>query len=374
MILPSPDDIIEEANMKLRPTHSNRSPELDYDAPPAYSPTDASTTFNNHSTIPSQLPARSTSYSAPLPTHPYAFSDIAHHARASSSLSLAHTRAQSYSTPHFSDIRTSFHAGPSTLFYNPASPYAPSRTPALSSSSKPSSRNDPEQHPEVLSNRAKLAPGESISLLLDPPPPSFNRSPAPDASYPPFEATALMGISNDLTTCFPLIAPPSTTIPHPFFTHDVNEQDWVRFLNDIRAAGLLAPSKSIVANVAPIARHLPPLMGMLATKGIELHLKGKRKGPIGDLISYWNHHFFNPRHLDVVLAQGVISYSGCDSMPPDTTEKALKSRASDDTNYDYQHNRFRDSRGRNRIRPKLRKSDILNSTDENWRLVVAFKL
>ena len=47
--------------------------------------------------------------------------------------------------------------------------------------------------------------------------------------------------------------PPSRENPHPFATHDVQEDDWKRFLGDLKKAAALTTRDKIVAGVAPMA-------------------------------------------------------------------------------------------------------------------------
>ena len=100
----------------------------------------------------------------------------------------------------------------------------------------------------------KFAPGESVEALVNPPPPGFLRMP-PSLQYPPFEATALIGASKTkLDAGFPPILPPSTDYPHPFITHDVMEEDWVRFVGDLKKAAGLAIMDRVVSNALPMVK------------------------------------------------------------------------------------------------------------------------
>lgn len=47
--------------------------------------------------------------------------------------------------------------------------------------------------------------------------------------------------------------PPTHVDPHPFATHDVNEEDWARFLDDIRRAGSLSPLNKFAVGAVPFA-------------------------------------------------------------------------------------------------------------------------
>jgi Domain of unknown function (DUF4646) len=62
------------------------------------------------------------------------------------------------------------------------------------------------------------------------PPPSFSRAPPSQCSYPPFPPTYLISTGSSLDKGFPLLPPPSNAQPHPFVSHDVNEEDWARYV------------------------------------------------------------------------------------------------------------------------------------------------
>ncbi len=153
-----------------------------------------------------------------------------------------------------------------------------------------------------------FAPGKDPKTLLNPPPPSFGRAPAP-APYSMFPAMVLIGKGNTLDRGFPYIPPDSPLVPHPFVTHDVNEQDWRRFLHDMRVAGSLSPMNRVVAGLAPLALGIGIIFGMsflascgyglqtdhrrsagfFIVKGVDSLLKRTKKGPVSQLIDAWNH-------------------------------------------------------------------------------------
>ena len=99
----------------------------------------------------------------------------------------------------------------------------------------------------------RFAPGASPADILSAPPPGFNRAPPTSVSYAPFPPCSLLSLSKELASGFPPLAPPAAVSPHPFAAHDVKEEDWTRFLGDVKRAGALSPMNRIVANVAPMA-------------------------------------------------------------------------------------------------------------------------
>ena len=94
---------------------------------------------------------------------------------------------------------------------------------------------------------------------------SFTRAPPRDLPYGPFPPAVLHARSTDLVhDGFPLEPPTCQCAPlepHPFVTHDVNEDDWARFLHDVSSAGGLKPVDSKIADAAPRAMRTGLLIG-----------------------------------------------------------------------------------------------------------------
>lgn len=77
----------------------------------------------------------------------------------------------------------------------------------------------------------KLAPGESLETLLNPPPPPFLLSPPENMYFPSFEPITLISTSKTLHHGFPPVPPPARARPRPFAAHDIRKEDWLRFLH-----------------------------------------------------------------------------------------------------------------------------------------------
>ncbi|EPT05764.1 hypothetical protein FOMPIDRAFT_86757 [Fomitopsis schrenkii] len=148
-------------------------------------------------------------------------------------------------------------------------------------------------------------PGKSSASILDPPPPSFLRSPRPDLPYSPFEPTSLSSLSDGLGQGFPQLPPQSRDVPHPFVTHDVSEEDWRIFLFTVKSA-----SAHFDAAISSAGNRRVGLLGTLVSMGIEQATKGKKAGAVGDLVDQWNLNFFLRRQMTVVLARGKTAYNG----------------------------------------------------------------
>ena len=171
----------------------------------------------------------------------------------------------------------------------------PPLSPTLSSES-------PSDHP----------PGETVLTPPQAAPASFDRAPPLDLPYGAFPPAVLYARSADLERDGFELAPPSCNCapaPHPFATHDVNEEDWERFLRDVQGAGGLKAVNSVVAQAAPTVAMAGLLGGMsrkfsssgvskadagrmkvgfIATTALRYHVNGKRKSPVADIIDEWN--------------------------------------------------------------------------------------
>ncbi|KAI0712844.1 hypothetical protein C8T65DRAFT_574429 [Cerioporus squamosus] len=169
---------------------------------------------------------------------------------------------------------------------------------------------------------------------------SFTRVPPRDLTYGAFPPAVLHAHSDELFRGFPLEPPTclGASQPHPFITHDVNEDDWARFLDDVRRAAGLTPVDSMRAGAAPrVARR--GIIGLVADMAISALADGKKENPLAEVIANWNQRFFHPRLMDVVLAQGAVTYTGPeDALPPDMAWRSQNEpryvRAYDDTYLD----------------------------------------
>lgn len=91
--------------------------------------------------------------------------------------------------------------------------------------------------PSSGSSISFYAPTLSTSTLLGGSttnaPLSFSRPPSQEVTYPSFSPTFLICKGKYLYKGFPHAPPPSTS-PHPFLTHDVTESDWIRQETSLR--------------------------------------------------------------------------------------------------------------------------------------------
>ncbi|KAJ7767034.1 hypothetical protein DFH07DRAFT_955169 [Mycena maculata] len=105
--------------------------------------------------------------------------------------------------------------------------------------------------------------------------------------------------------------PPSTTNPHPFALYDVSELDWTQFIEDVRTEANLTPQDHEQAYCVPILSCLPDLV--IAT-AVTYHISKKKPRLVGLLVDKWNHYFFHPRKM-VILMRGAKKLSGKSNQP-----------------------------------------------------------
>ena len=90
-----------------------------------------------------------------------------------------------------------------------------------------------------LPNPASTSHASPTQDPLHPAPDAFTRPTARDCEYSSFQPVTMLGISSNLAEGFPMIPPPinpedersagkGPDRPHPFVSHDVTEDDWLK--------------------------------------------------------------------------------------------------------------------------------------------------
>ncbi|KIJ62891.1 hypothetical protein HYDPIDRAFT_93790 [Hydnomerulius pinastri MD-312] len=148
------------------------------------------------------------------------------------------------------------------------------------------------------------------------PPTMWQRPPPQNLPYNQFPPMCLISNGKELSKGFPELPPPCQLSPHPFATHDINEEDWKRFLADVKKAGSLSAAQRIKSNVIPLVTGASFFGGFLMTHAIEKRMKSKNRTAAGDLVDHWNHYFFGPRRMEAVLCQASERLSGREGPAP----------------------------------------------------------
>ncbi|KAJ7627095.1 hypothetical protein FB45DRAFT_1004686 [Roridomyces roridus] len=196
------------------------------------------------------------------------------------------------------------------------SPPPPGYSPAPPASSSSGGSDALRPQPQWPSDMTALSPMPSPSFPSSRPstPAAFSRSPPLGLSATPFKPMFLIADDNSLKRGFPAILPPSTSTPHPFVQHDVSVADWTQFLDELRTVAGLTKKERALANQIPIISHLPIIKVAVAT-AISQHIMRKKPRVVSLLVDKWNHHFFHPRNLSIVLMHGHTKLSGQSDTP-----------------------------------------------------------
>ncbi|KAG1722565.1 hypothetical protein EDB19DRAFT_1767292 [Suillus lakei] len=148
------------------------------------------------------------------------------------------------------------------------------------------------------------------------PPPMWQRQPPQHLPHDQFPPMCLISNGPDLSKGFPDVPPPCQLCAHPFATHDIMEDDWKRFLADVKKAGSLSGGQRLKSNVVPLMTGIGLIGGFFLTSAIEKRMKAKNRTAAGDVIDNWNHYFFGPRRMEAVLCQGSERLSGREGATP----------------------------------------------------------
>ncbi|KAH7920416.1 hypothetical protein BV22DRAFT_1039900 [Leucogyrophana mollusca] len=176
----------------------------------------------------------------------------------------------------------------------------------------------PSPQPGASSQADRGAGGMSLGSFFGDkgPPPMWQRQPPPNLPYNQFPSMCLISNGKELSKGFPELPPPCQFSPHPFSTHDVTEDDWKRFLADVKKAGSLSGAQRIKSNVIPMVTGMSLIGGIFMTSAIERKMKAKNRTAAGDVVDHWNHYFFGPRRMEAILCQASERLSGREGSAP----------------------------------------------------------
>jgi hypothetical protein len=119
----------------------------------------------------------------------------------------------------------------------------------------------------------------------------------------------LFAEENSLRRGFPSVLPPTSSQPHPFALHDVYETDWTQFLTEMRVVANLNEKDVNTAYCIPVVSAIP-LVNLAVAAAITHHIRRKKPRLVSLLVDKWNHHFFHPRNIEVILMKGQVKLSG----------------------------------------------------------------
>jgi len=118
----------------------------------------------------------------------------------------------------------------------------------------------------------------------------------------------LVATGKTLDKGFPYASPPSTSNPHPFVSHDVNEGDWTSFLGEVQSAATLTDKQLRLSHLPIVC--IIPIVNSLSSYGVKQFMKHQNVSKAIICIDKWNRHFFEPRKIRIVLMKGQVKVKG----------------------------------------------------------------
>ncbi|KAH8553270.1 hypothetical protein BGW37DRAFT_422468 [Umbelopsis sp. PMI_123] len=150
-------------------------------------------------------------------------------------------------------------------------------------------------------------------MPLNPPPQCLSRPPQFFQPLPPFAPVKIPCNGSHLDSGFPLMYP-----GHALFGHDVQEVEWIRFLEDLAISGRLDTGEKIRSEVFPLAIGAG-LAGILISQATRRRMKDGKANQVGSLVDIWNGYYFHPRGVNVILMHGNMPLSGLDVYSSDSS-------------------------------------------------------
>ena len=138
-----------------------------------------------------------------------------------------------------------------------------------------------------------------------------------------FNPALIKSNSSSLSESFPLIFPDSGLL-----SHDVNMEDWARFIEDIGLTARTSTNRSAITAILPIT---------MVIRGIKNHRNKNESGfpAVSHLVERWNVQFFGPRHIRVTLQPEWVT-SGRSYDDTSSVSSSTMSSGSNSSSYDFQ--------------------------------------
>ncbi|KAG9127428.1 hypothetical protein FRC07_013873 [Ceratobasidium sp. 392] len=195
----------------------------------------------------------------------------------------AHVRPNSLNADYLGDAPPAYDSVTSTSTATPRSP--PEKSGASFTTEAGSLASQSEQA------AARLA---SSRNPLDPPPPCFSRVVLPPSDTVTYEPLPNPYVIHGKTgKAFLDDAFAITPIP-AFHKHDIETDDWIRFLEDVQTVARFNGGQKAVAGALPVTRHIG-FIGHFVSKAVEQGMRKRNTANVVDLLNVWNDRFFNHR-------------------------------------------------------------------------------
>ncbi|KAI8582686.1 hypothetical protein K450DRAFT_226418 [Umbelopsis ramanniana AG] len=172
------------------------------------------------------------------------------------------------------------------------------------------------------------SPGQQQRRPLDPPPECFSRAPQYYQQPSPFSPVQIPCAGPRLDAGFPMMYP-----SYALSSHDVPEEDWIRFIQDIAISARYGTGQNI--QTSGIQGGFSGRRGLAGMMGAQNGTPGGSTRQAASLVDVWNNYFFNQRGVNMTLMHGPFpitgpnSYQGLETISDDEDngEESLKDYA-----------------------------------------------
>jgi Domain of unknown function (DUF4646) len=177
--------------------------------------------------------------------------------------------------------------------------------------------------------RGLFAKGQPKRDPLDPPPECFSRPAQLPQGPLPFTTFEVACNGRLLDAGWPQTYP-SDILP----AHDIQEPEWIRFLEDLALTACLTPRNRIVSHVIPMAMGVG-LYGILISNAIRRIMKRGKANGVASVVDIWNGCYFQLRGVKVTLMRREKTLSGLEASEESSSSSSSDSSSDEDsTNQD----------------------------------------
>ncbi|CAO3690871.1 unnamed protein product [Umbelopsis ramanniana] len=182
-----------------------------------------------------------------------------------------------------------------------------------------------------LLNALLSSPGQQQRRPLDPYPECFNREPQYFQQPNPFPPVQIPCAGPRLDAGFPMMYP-----GYALSSHDVPEEDWIRFIQDIAISARYGTGQQIQTSGFSGGYSGGGLRGLTGLLGAQNSTPGGSTRQAASLVDVWNTYYFHQRGINMTLLHGPFpitgpnSYQGLDTISDDEDnngEESLKEYA-----------------------------------------------
>jgi Domain of unknown function (DUF4646) len=180
-----------------------------------------------------------------------------------------------------------------------------------------------------LLNSLLNSPGQQQRRPLDPAPECFSRAPQYFQQPNPFPPVQIPCAGPRLEAGFPMMYP-----SYALSSHDVPEEDWFRFIQDIAISARYGTGQNIQTSGFQ-GGYSGGLRGLTGLLGAQNGTPGGSSRQAASLVDVWNTYYFHQRGVNMTLMHGPFpitgpnAYQGLDTLSDeeDNGEESLKDYA-----------------------------------------------